>query len=78
MIGSRGEAEGRELSRTFKCFDHADEGVEGFVTISGGKTTTSRAMAETTVDVVCKKFGLEIPCTTRDTVLLSYRAFYTL
>ncbi|HEC23280.1 MAG TPA: FAD-dependent oxidoreductase [Chloroflexi bacterium] len=78
LIGSRGEAEGRELSRTFKCFDHADEGVEGFVTISGGKTTTSRAMAETTVDVVCKKFGLEIPCTTRDTVLLSYRAFYTL
>ena len=28
LIGPRGADTGRELSRTFKCFDHADEGVE--------------------------------------------------
>ena len=39
LIGSRDEADsGRELSRTFKTIDHAvDDGVEGFVTITGGK-----------------------------------------
>ena len=38
---------GRELSRTFKTFDHAEtDGIEGFVTITGGKATTLRGMAE--------------------------------
>jgi glycerol-3-phosphate dehydrogenase len=79
LIGSVGQDE-REIARTFKCFDHArgTHNVEGFVTISGGKTTTARAMAETTVDVVCQKFGLDIPCATKDTPLLSYRAYYTI
>jgi glycerol-3-phosphate dehydrogenase len=77
LIGSRGQDD-REISRTFECFDHAGEGVEGFVTISGGKTTTARAMAEKTVDVVCSKFGLDIPCATKETELLSYRAYYTI
>lgn len=76
LIGKKGEDE-REVSRTFECFDHARVGVGGFVTISGGKTTTARAMAEKTVDVVCRKLGLDAPCTTRETVLLSYRAYYT-
>ncbi|NDJ51856.1 MAG: FAD-dependent oxidoreductase [Chloroflexi bacterium] len=78
LIGRIGEDE-REIARTFKCFDHADrDGVEGFVTIAGGKTTTARAMAEGTVDVVCAKLDLEIPCATKETQLLSYRAYYTI
>jgi len=42
LVGSRGEADtGRELSRTFKTFDHNEtDGVEGLVTITGGKATT--------------------------------------
>lgn len=77
LIGSKGEDEGRELSRTFKCFDHKErDNVEGLVTITGGKATTLRGMAETTVDVVCKKLGLDIPCRTREEVLLPYRAYY--
>src|SRR4051794_28792169 len=44
LIGSRGANTGRELSRTFKTFDHADsDGVAGFVTVPGGKRTTLRA-----------------------------------
>lgn len=67
---------GRELSRTFKCFDHVDEGVEGFVTITGGKATTLRGMAEATADVVCQKLGIDAPCRTRDVELLPHTAYY--
>lgn len=68
---------GRELSRTFKTIDHAEEdGVEGFVTITGGKATTLRGMAELCADVVCRKLGVDAPSRTRDTVLLPHSAFY--
>lgn len=76
LVGERGAQSGRELSRTFKCFDHADEGVEGFVTITGGKATTARAMAEAAGDVVVRKLGLEAPCRTREVVLLPHWAYY--
>jgi glycerol-3-phosphate dehydrogenase len=77
LIGSRGADTGRELSRTFKTFDHAEtDGVEGFVTITGGKATTLRGMAELCADVVCGKLDVEEPCRTRDTVLLPHSAYY--
>jgi len=76
LVGARGAATGRELSRTFKCFDHADEGVEGFVTITGGKATTARGMAETAANVVCQKLGVDAPCRTREVVLLPHTAYY--
>ena len=78
LIGSAGGGSGgRELSRTFKCFDHAatDE-VEGFVTITGGKATTLRAMAEATADLVCAKLGVAAPCRTREVVLASHGSYY--
>jgi glycerol-3-phosphate dehydrogenase len=78
LIGPRGADTGRELSRTFKCFDHVDEGVEGFVTITGGKATTLRGMAEMAANVVVKKLGVDVPCQTRDTVLLPHTAYYAL
>jgi len=77
LIGDRGASSGRALSRTFKCFDHAvDDGVEGVVTIAGGKATTLRGMAETAADVVVRKLGLEAPCRTAETVLLPHTAFH--
>ncbi len=76
LIGPRGADTGRELSRTFKCFDHADEGVEGIVTITGGKATTLRGMAEAAANVVCQKLGVDEPCRTRETVLLPFTAYY--
>jgi glycerol-3-phosphate dehydrogenase len=78
LIGPRGEADtGRELSRTFKTFDHAEtDGVEGFVTITGGKATTLRGMAQLCADVVCRKLGIDAECRTRDTVLLPHTAYY--
>jgi glycerol-3-phosphate dehydrogenase len=77
LIGSRDADTGRELSRTFKCFDHRETGeAEGFITISGGKGTTLRAMAETAADVVCSKLGVEAPCQTREVVTLPHVAYY--
>ncbi|MGZ8631975.1 MAG: FAD-dependent oxidoreductase [Actinomycetota bacterium] len=78
LIGSRDDADsGRALSRTFKTIDHAvDDRVEGFVTITGGKGTTLRGMAEVCADVVCRKLGIDVPCTTRETMLLPHTAAF--
>jgi glycerol-3-phosphate dehydrogenase len=78
LVGSAGAATGRELSRTFQTFDHRErDGVEGFVTITGGKATTLRGMAELCADVVCRKLDIDEPCRTRDTVLLPHTAYYS-
>jgi glycerol-3-phosphate dehydrogenase len=78
LVGSRGDADsGRELSRTFKTFDHKEtDGLEGFVTITGGKATTLRGMAELCADVVCRKLDVDEPCRTRETLLLDHTAYY--
>jgi glycerol-3-phosphate dehydrogenase len=45
-------------------FDHAErDGVARFVTITGGKLTTYRLMAEETVDAVCRQLGEARACT---------------
>lgn len=74
-----GAGSGRSLARTFKVFDHKeDHGIDGLVTITGGKATTLRLMAEKTADLVCKKLGLEIPGITQDYPLVSYRQFHAI
>jgi glycerol-3-phosphate dehydrogenase len=74
LIGT--SVEGRSLSRTFRCYDHKEEGIDGLVTITGGKATTCRAMAEKTADLVCEKLGIHTPCVTNQVILTSYRNFY--
>jgi glycerol-3-phosphate dehydrogenase len=57
----------RDVSRTHTLLDHAErDGVQGFVTITGGKTTTFRLMAEAAVDAVGTHLGLERPCRTHE------------
>ena len=74
-----GSGTGRSMARTFKCFDHKEsDNIDGFVTITGGKATTLRAMAEKTADTVCEKLGISAACQTKDTLLVSYRRFYAL
>jgi glycerol-3-phosphate dehydrogenase len=56
---------GIEVSRAFYVLDHeALDGVGGLITITGGKLTTSRMMAEKTVDLLCAKVGVDVPCRT--------------
>ena len=56
----------RDVTRAHALLDHEQrDGVRGFVTITGGKLTTYRMMAEETVDAVCKHLGDVVrPCTT--------------
>ena len=55
----------RDVTRAHTLLDHRSrDGVEGFVTITGGKITTYRLMAEETVDAVCDILGKPSPCTT--------------
>jgi glycerol-3-phosphate dehydrogenase len=57
----------RDVSRTHTLLDHAErDGVQGFVTITGGKTTTFRLMAEAAVDAVCAHLGVDRPCRTHE------------
>lgn len=59
------DASGRNVSRGLVLLDHHErDGLDGFITITGGKLTTFRYMAEKTVDLVCSKLGLSTPCTT--------------
>ena len=75
LIGAGIEA--RSIARTFKCFDHKEsDGIDGLVTITGGKATTCRAMAESTADVVCARLGIQAACATREFPLKPYREFY--
>jgi glycerol-3-phosphate dehydrogenase len=60
-----GPAEGRSVSRGFALLDHARDGAAGLVTITGGKLTTCRLMAERTADLVCERLGVTTPCRTR-------------
>jgi glycerol-3-phosphate dehydrogenase len=70
---------GRSLARTFKCFDHQEtDGVGGFVTITGGKATTCRIMAEKTVDVVCSKLTIKSECQTKEIPLAPYYEYYSI
>jgi glycerol-3-phosphate dehydrogenase len=63
-------ADTREVSRSHTLLDHAElDGVEGFLTITGGKTTTFRLMAEVTVDAVCAKLGVRRACRTHEEAL---------
>jgi len=55
----------RDLSRDFKLLDHRErDGVEGFISIVGGKYTTYRLMAERTVDLAAARLGVTTPCRT--------------
>jgi glycerol-3-phosphate dehydrogenase len=62
------DAGGRDVTRKLALLDHSErEGIHGLLTITGGKWTTFRLMAEATVDKVCEKLGTERPCETATT-----------
>lgn len=56
---------GRQVSRSHRVIDHAEQdGVPGLITVTGGKATTFRLMAEEAVDAVCVFLGSPRPCRT--------------
>ncbi len=75
-LAGSGDAD-RAVSRNFTVIDHAAPewgGVANMVTVTGGKLTTFRLMAEKACDVVCQKMGVAAPCATRHTLLPSVAA----
>jgi glycerol-3-phosphate dehydrogenase len=70
LVGPGGKAsddeDDRTVSRGFALIDHAraPENIVNFVTITGGKLTTYRLMAEKTADLVCTKIGVKAACRT--------------
>lgn len=57
--------DGREADRGFNVIDHSTDGLENFLTVSGGKWTEFRLIAEAAADKVCSKLGVQEPCRTR-------------
>jgi glycerol-3-phosphate dehydrogenase len=64
----------RNISRGFTLVDHTEQGVGNFITITGGKLTTYRLMAEKTADLVCRRLHHDAPCLTAQTILPDSRA----
>lgn len=56
---------GRNISRGIVLFDHKErDGLDGFITITGGKMMTYRLMAQKATDLVCRKLGVTAVCAT--------------
>lgn len=69
LLGGGSKAQGaddRAVSRGFALIDHAvaPERLSNFITITSGKLTTYRLMAEKTANLVCRRLGLETACRT--------------
>lgn len=60
----------RDVSRSHALLDHAArDGVGRFLTITGGKLTTFRRMAQDSVDAMCAQLGERRPCRTHEETL---------
>ena len=58
-------SQNRDVTRAFVLLDHAQrDGVDGLLTITSGKWTTFRKMAEVTADKACEKLGIQRECRT--------------
>ena len=59
-----------DVSRQHKLADHEwRDGVGGFVSVLGGKITGYRAIAQDTVDLVCRKLSVRAWCVTAEVAL---------
>jgi glycerol-3-phosphate dehydrogenase len=60
-------ADTRDVTRAHALLNHrVRDGVERFVTITGGKFCTFRLMAEETIDAVCAELDVHRPCRTAE------------
>jgi glycerol-3-phosphate dehydrogenase len=65
LVKGRESENDRDISREFVLLDHAErDGVEGIITITSGKWTTYRLMAQVTVDKACEKLDVVRRCRT--------------
>lgn len=65
LVASDDDPTGRSISRGIVLLDHETrDGIPGFVSITGGKLTSYRMMAEVATDLVCRKLNVDKACQT--------------
>lgn len=65
LVASDDDPTGRSISRGIVLLDHETrDGLPGFISITGGKLTSYRLMAEQATDLICKKLGVNAKCMT--------------
>lgn len=70
LVAADNDPSGRSISRGIVLLDHETrDDVAGFATITGGKLTDYRLMAEWATNLVCQKVGNNKPCQTADVCL---------
>ena len=70
LVAADNDPSGRSISRGIVCLDHMTrDGIEGFITITGGKLMTYRLMAEWATDLACRKLGVDRKCQTAEMYL---------
>ncbi|AAP96013.1 sn-glycerol-3-phosphate dehydrogenase subunit A [[Haemophilus] ducreyi] len=70
LVATDDDPSGRNVSRGIVLLDHAErDGLDGFITITGGKLMTYRLMAEWATDLVCKKLNKVSRCITAECAL---------
>ncbi len=70
LVASDDDPTGRSISRGIVVLDHKTrDGIDGFITITGGKLMTYRLMAELATDAVCRKLSVHASCKTAETPL---------
>jgi len=67
LVASDDDPSGRSISRGIVLLDHETrDGIGGFITITGGKLTTYRLMAEMATDLICRKISVSKQCRTAE------------
>ncbi len=70
LVAADHDPSGRSISRGIVCLDHSTrDGLDGFITITGGKLMTYRLMAEIATDMACRKLGVDRKCRTAEVPL---------
>ena len=69
LLQSTDRSNDRSATRGFALLDHCGQNLSNFCTITGGKLTTYRLMAEKASDLVAGRLGNRAPCQTRITPL---------
>ncbi len=65
LLAPEDSSDGRNITRGITLIDHKSrDGIDGLVTIAGGKLMTYRLMAEMTSDLVSEKLGKKTSCRT--------------
>ncbi len=64
MLATRNRRGELEPEGHFRIRDHADDGIEGAVSLIGVRYTTARGVAAAAVDVVMRRLGRVAPCRT--------------